>query len=364
MSTFPQILSTYQLGRLTLKNRVVLAPMTRGSAESDGRATENMARYYARFASGDFGLVITESGYMDDTFSQGLLNQPGITKDSHIQAWKGVTEAVHAQGGKIILQLAHAGALSQVNPNSGQTVAPSALKPEGERSPLYGKGGEFPTARALDIEEIKELIGNFAKAASNAEKAGFDGVEIHSASGFLPDQFLTGYTNQRTDEYGGSLENRLRFLIETIEAVKAATGEDFVVGVRISQAKVNNFTYKWEHGEEDARVIFESIGAAKADYIHTYEYRALDPAFEESGPTLAELAKKYGNTAVIANGGLDQPADAAKMLEKGSDLIALAKAALSNHDWPKKVQNGQPIEPFTGDVLTPTPTLKEKELLN
>lgn len=363
MPLFETLLSTYSLGLLHLKNRIVVAPMTRVSATPDGLATERMARYYARFAAGGFGLVITESSYTDQAYSQGALNQPGITNEAQIDAWRKVTEAVHRHGGKIIAQLAHAGALSQGNSFKEGTVAPSAYQPEGERSPLYGNGGPYPMAKVLPLEEIKVLIQSYSQAAYNARLAGFDGVEIHSANGFLPDQFLTDYINGRTDEYGGSLENRLRFLLETIEAVKARVGDELIVGVRISQTKVNNFEYKWPNEEKDAQVIFESLGKAGVDYIHTYEYDSLAPAFGESGRTLAELAKKYGGTTVIVNGGLSKPVEASKALLKGGDLVALAKIALANPDWPQKVQDGQPIEAFTGEVLAPTPTIKESELL-
>lgn len=358
------IISTSTVSHLELPNRVALSPMARLSASPDGRATEGMARYYARFAKGGFGLIITESVYTDDTYSMGALNQPGLTNDAHIASWKIVTDAVHKHGGKMIAQLAHAGALSQGNARIDGTVAPSAYTPAGERSPLYGKGGAYPKAKELSAPEIKEIVGSFASAAERAKQAGFDGVEIHSANGFLPDQFLTDYTNRRTDEYGGSLENRLRFLQELISAARAAVGSDFIIGVRISQAKINNFEYKWPGGEADAKTIFGGIAKAGADYIHTYEYNSLAPAFDESGPTLAELAKTYGGVPVIVNGGLTTAEDARKALTKGGDLVALAKIALSNHDWPKKVERGEPVTPFTGEVLTPTPVIKESELLS
>ncbi|MGK5507763.1 NADH:flavin oxidoreductase [Brevibacillus formosus] len=359
------VLSAFTLNRLELPNRVALSPMTRISASPDGRPTEEMARYYAKFATGGFGLIITESVYIDETYSMGALNQPGLANDAHVASWKIVTDAVHKHGGKVIAQLAHAGALSQGNAHSADvTVAPSAFTPPGERSPLYGKGGAYPKAKALSIADIKRIVGSFASAAVRAKHAGFDGVEIHSANGFLPDQFLTEYTNQRKDEYGGSLENRLRFLLELIGAARAAVGPDFVIGVRISQAKINNFEYKWPGGEWDAKAIFGGIAKAGADYIHTYEYNSLAPAFDESGPTLAELAKTYGSIPVIVNGGLTTAEEAQKALTKGGDLIALAKIALSNHDWPKKVKRGEPVTPFTGEVLAPTVVIKESELLS
>ncbi|WCK52995.1 NADH:flavin oxidoreductase [Aneurinibacillus sp. Ricciae_BoGa-3] len=362
MSTFKTIMSEYQLGNLQLKNRIALAPMTRVSAEKDGCATERMARYYSSFAEGGFKLLITEGAYPDEAYSQGYFNQPGIANEAHVKAWKTVTDAVHAKGSKIICQLMHAGALSQGNINKDETVAPSAVKPKGEKLKMYAGEGEFSIPREITKEEIRSVIEGFVNAASNAKKAGFDGVEIHGANGYLLDQFLTEYTNQRNDEYGGTTENRVRIICEIIKAVKEKVGDNFVVGIRISLAKINDYTHKWSLGEDDARIIFEKIGAEKPHYIHTTDYRALHPAFGESGPTLAELAKKYGNTTVIVNGNLDQPSDAEEALTKGSDIIALGKAALANHDWVKKAKSGQSIEEFTGDVLSPDAILKDKEL--
>ncbi|MFF2910604.1 NADH:flavin oxidoreductase [Paenibacillus sp. NPDC057934] len=348
------LLSSFQLGNITLKNRVALAPMTRMSADNDGRATDRMARYYESFAAGGFGLIIAEAAYPDEEYSQGVLNQPGIANDDHVTAWKAVTDAVHARGSKIVLQIAHAGAVSQGNRYRKGAVAPSSVKPIGAEQ------GQAP--RELTIKEIQDIIAGFAESAVRAEQAGFDGIELHGASGFLIDEFLTDYTNLRQDEYGGSTEKRTRFITEIIRAIREKVGNRIVVGIRISQAKINNYEYKWANGEQDAEIIFGAIGAEQTDYIHITEYNSLAPAFANSNLTLAELAKKYGKTTVIANGQLDQPGDAQKALEAGSDLISLGKPALANHDWVKKVQNGLPIEEFTGEVLSPAPTIKDSEL--
>ncbi|WP_219837266.1 NADH:flavin oxidoreductase [Paenibacillus sp. R14(2021)] len=363
MTTPKKLLSTYNLGSLTLKNRAVVAPMTRTSAEKNGNANDRMARYYQSYAAGGFGLVITEGTYPDEEYSQGYSFQPGIANVEHVGAWKQVTEAVHAKGGKIILQIAHAGALAIGNIYKEGTVAPSAVKPFGEQSPAFGgDGGEYLTPKELTREEIKAIIASFAEAALRAEQAGFDGVEIHAAAGYLLDEFLTDFTNLRQDEYGGSTENRVRFTTEIIRAVKEKVGQRIVVGVRISQAKANYFVHKWANGEEDARIIFEAIGAEKPDYIHITEYNAHAPAFGDSGSTLVELAKKYGNTTIIANGQLDQPEDAERALEAGSDLISLGKAALANHDWVVKAEKGLPLESSLENILGPTPSLKDQEL--
>lgn len=355
MTTGKKLLSTYQLGNMSLKNRVVLAPMTRMSADHDGSANDRMARYYESFAAGGFGLIITDATYPDEQYSQGTLNQPGIANEDHVQAWKASTEAVHAKGSKIILQVAHAGAVAQGNRYLSGTVAPSAIQP-------LGADQNHIAPKELSVQEIKEVIDGFVQAALRAERAGFDGIELHGASGFLLDEFLTDYTNQRQDEYGGSTENRTRFITELIEAIKDKVGDRIIVGIRLSQSKINDYTHKWANGEKDAEIIFGAIGKAKVDYIHITEYNSLLPAFENSSSTLVELAKKYGKTTVIANGQLDQPVDAEKALEIGADLISLGKPALANHDWPIKVAKGLPMDEFTGEVLSPLPTIKDSEL--
>ncbi|MDO3411545.1 NADH:flavin oxidoreductase [Saccharibacillus sp. CPCC 101409] len=355
MKTNENLLSTYNLGKLTLKNRVSLAPMTRMSADDDGSANDRMARYYERFAAGGFGLILTDATYPDEQYSQGTFNQPGIANEAHLQAWKASTAAVHAQGSKIILQVAHAGAVSQGNRYRSGTVAPSAVVP-------LGADPNHSAPKELSVQEIKEIIDGFVQAALRAEQAGFDGIELHGANGFLLDEFLTDYTNRRQDEYGGSTERRTRFMTELIEAVKDKVSDRMVVGIRISQSKINDFTHKWANGEKDAEIIFSAIGKAKADYIHITEYNSLLPAFKDSRSTLIELAKKYGKTTVIANGQLDQPIDASKALEIGADLVSLGKPALANHDWPIRVSKNLPIDDFTGEVLSPLPTIKDNEL--
>jgi 2,4-dienoyl-CoA reductase-like NADH-dependent reductase (Old Yellow Enzyme family) len=215
-----------------------------------------MAEYYRAFAAGGFGLIITEGTYPDDRFSRGYLHRPGIVSRSHIDRWRKVTDAVHEAEGIIFLQLMHAGALSQCKQT---TIAPSAVKPLGAKMPAYGGMGKFPTPKALSRRDLQQTVESFASAASLAEGAGFDGVEIHGANGYLLDEFLTTYTNQRTDEYGGNLGNRVRFLSDVARAVRDAVPSNFVVGIRVSQTKVNDLDYRWPGGKEDCEVIFHSL---------------------------------------------------------------------------------------------------------
>lgn len=360
--TYPNTFSNLQLGKLKLRNRVALAPMTRTSATEEGLATEKIARYYANFARGGFSLIITEGLYPDESYSQGYLNQPGIANEAHIKAWKKVVNAVHDEGGYIFAQLMHAGGLSQGNRYKNEKIAPSSIKPKGEQLGIYRGNGEFAIPREITKEGIKEVIHGFSAAAVRAREAGFDGIEVHGANGYILDQFLTDYTNQRTDEYGGSTVNRVRLLVEVLQAIRYSVGQNFQVGIRISQGKVNDFDYKWAGGESDAKIIFGKLSQAGADFIHVTEHDATQPAFEK-GPTLATLAKKYGRLPVIANGNLEDPNKAEEILKKGEvDIIALGKGALANSDWPNRVVNGCSLKPFNPEILQPYATIKAEEL--
>ena len=205
--------SLYQplrLGGIELRNRLVVAPMTRVSANEDGQASAAMASYYAAFAEGGFGLVLTEGIYTDQAWSQGYLFQPGLANKAQGAAWQAVTQQVHAAGSCIVAQLMHAGALSQDNRFRSDTRGPSAAEPAGRQMIFYRGNGAYPVPVAMTDHEIDEVIAGFAAAARRAREAGFDGVEIHGANGYLLDQFLSEGINRREDRYGGNVENRLR----------------------------------------------------------------------------------------------------------------------------------------------------------
>ncbi|WP_313624027.1 NADH:flavin oxidoreductase [Achromobacter sp.] len=339
---------------LTLSNRLSVAPMTRVSATADGHATEQMADYYEAFAAGGFGLVITEGIYTDKAHAQGYLFQPGIADDAQRDAWRTVVDRVHAKGGRIIAQLMHAGALSQGNPHRTTTKGPSAVLPKGQQMAFYRGDGPYRMPEAMSIDDIAAVVDGFAQAARRAQEAGFDGVEIHGANGYLLDQFLTTHTNLRDDRYGGSLDNRLRLTVEVIQAVRAATGAGFVVGVRSSQGKVNDFTHKWEGGEADAVRIFDTLGALPIDYLHTTEFEAWRPAFSEHGPSLAALARRHVSVPVLANGSLHDATCADGMLRREeADFVSLGRGALTHSDWPARLCAGTPHDSFDRGLLAP-----------
>lgn len=356
--TFPAdraaLLSPFRLGTVDLRNRVAVAPMTRVSATASGLATSRMAEYYRAFAEGGFGLVITEGIYTDKAFAQGYLHQPGLTGSAQEAAWRCVAEEVHSAGGKIVAQLMHAGALSQGNPHRAGTAGPSAVLPKGEQMANYRGAGPYQTPGAMTQAEIAEAVAGFAAAAVRAREAGFDGVEVHGANGYLLDQFLTEGINRRTDAYGGPAAARVRMMAETVRAVRAAVEPGLLVGVRVSQAKVNDYAHSWAGREDDARAVFEALAASGPDYIHTTEHEAWRPAFGGSGPSLAALAKQHSGLPVIANGSLHDPARAAAMLASGeADMIALGRGALANSNWPERVRGNRPVREFDRDTLLP-----------
>lgn len=339
---------------LSLPNRLVVAPMTRVSATADGHATALMADYYEAFAAGGFGLVITEGIYTDKAYAQGYLFQPGLADDAQRDAWRAVVDRVHGQGGRIVAQLMHAGALSQGNPYRDTAKGPSAVLPKGQQMAFYRGEGPYRLPEAMSADDIAEAIDGFAQAARRAQQAGFDGVEIHGANGYLLDQFLTAHTNVRNDGYGGSLDKRLRLTVDVIQAVRQATSAPFVVGVRCSQGKVNDFTHKWEGGEADAAHIFRTLGAQQIDYLHTTEFEAWRPAFGEHGASLAALARQHVSVPVLANGSLHDATQAEGMLARQeADFVSLGRGALTHADWPARLRAGAARETFDRGLLAP-----------
>ncbi|GAA3204685.1 tRNA-dihydrouridine synthase [Nonomuraea roseoviolacea] len=363
-ASHPALLST-RIGDIDLANRLAVAPMTRVSAAPDGTPTAEMADYYARFADGGFGLLITEGTYTDAVYSQGYLNQPGIVTEQHVAAWREITGRVHQAGVPIVLQLMHAGALSQGNPYRSETAGPSAVPPVGEKMPEYGGHGRWPTPKPMTADDIEVAVRGFAASAARARAAGFDGVEIHAANGYLLDQFLTDYTNRRDDSYGGPVANRVRLTAEVVSAIKAEVGDDFCVGVRLSQTKVNDFVYRWPGGAHDARIIFSALAAAGASYLHiASEGRDwIETARLEGGVTITGLARQVTGLPVIANGGMHDVAQAAQVLSDGhADVVSIARGALANPDLPHRLAESRPLERFDHMMLQPMATLGNARL--
>ncbi len=355
------LFTPFRVGDLEIGNRLAVAPMTRVSATEQGCATPKMADYYRRFAAGGFGLILTEGIYTDQAYAQGYAFQPGLTDPAQTEAWRHVVEAVHAAGGRIFAQLMHAGALAQANRFRFDPAGPSSVQPKGMQMTIYRGTGPYRTPVEMSKAEIAAAITGFAAAAARAVEAGFDGVEIHGANGYLLDQFLTSYTNLRKDRYGGATERRATLAVDVLRAVRAAVGPAVAVGVRISQAKVNDFDHRWEGSTDDAKVIFAALAQAGADYLHTTEFEAWRPAFGD-GESLASLAKRYGRLPVIANGALHIGEQAASLIQNGSaDMVALGRGALACPDWPLRLRSGMPIEAFDPAMLQPLADLDNAE---
>jgi 2,4-dienoyl-CoA reductase-like NADH-dependent reductase (Old Yellow Enzyme family) len=339
--------------------------MTRISATQDGQATETMIRYYERFARGGFGAVSTEGIYSDQAFSQGYAHQPGMTDEAQARAWQPVVGGIKTHGALAIAQLMHAGALSQGNRFRNGTVGPSVVQPKGEQMTFYHGKDRYALPAAITEEQIADAIADFAEAARRAIGiAGFDAVEIHGANGYLLDQFLTDYTNNRTDQWGGATADRLRLILETLKAVRATVGASVPVGVRISQGKVNDHHHKWADAERDAEIIFGSLAEAGADFIHVTEREAWKPAFALGGSSLVHLAKRYAPSAVIfANGSLHAIERAVAALNDGADIVTIGRGALANPDLPRRWSDRGAVRDFDPTILGPIANIKEIELV-
>ncbi|WAC62493.1 NADH:flavin oxidoreductase [Pseudoxanthomonas sp. SL93] len=358
------LLAPHMLGQLTLRNRLAVAPMTRVTATPDGFPTEAMARYYEGFAKGGFGLVISEGLYTDTAFAQGYLNQPGLADDRQARAWAPITAVVQANGARMVAQLMHAGALRQGNRFRDHAVAPSAIQPKGQQMAFYYGQGAYALPRQITEEEIEDAIAGFAQSARRAvEIAGFDAIEIHGANGYLLDQFLTADTNQRTDHWGGGVNERTRLLVAVVQRVKEAVAGRAPVGIRISQGKVNDFHAKWGGGEGDAKVVFEALADAGVDFLHVTEFQAWQPAFEGNTATLANLAKRHAPAVpLIVNGSLHEQGRASAALHAGADIVAMGRGALVNPDMPRLLQRGLPLREFDNAILGPIADIKQSEL--
>lgn len=324
------LFDSFQLGSNTLDNRIVMAPMTR--LRADGNIpTQLMAEYYAQRASA--GLIITECT-MISPLSQGYMNVPGIYNNEQVEGWKLVTDAVHAQGGKIFLQIWHSGRVAHSALLNGEKpIAPSAIAATGQLHTPIGKV-DIETPRALETSEISEIIAQFRQAAVNAQQAGFDGIELHGAFGYLIDQFLQDGSNQRQDKYGGSIENRARFLLEVVEAVTQVWGGDYV-GIKLSPS--NTFYGMFD---SDPQATFSYVIKALNDfnlaYIHLMEANEIDLNTRKViNPVLPVFRPLYqGN--IITNGGYNKETGNSAIASGNAQLVSYGKPYLANPDLVKR----------------------------
>lgn len=334
------LISPIKLGRYTLPNRVVLAPLTRNRAGEGLAPTALNALHYAQRASG--GLLITEASQISPQ-GMGYPNTPGIYSDEQVAGWRLVTEAVHAKGGKIFLQLWHVGRISHpdLQPNGELPVAPSAIAPEGEAATYTGMK-PFVTPRALEISEIPQIVEQYRLGAKNAIAAGFDGVEIHGANGYLIDQFLQDNTNQRNDIYGGSLENRARFLMEVTEAVVQECGSDRV-GVRLSPSGTFNSMYDSNRAATFSHAVKE-LNCFNLAYLHLVAPRVEGFGTAEDQPELgAEFFRPIYNGTIMSAGGYTLETANAAIASGHVDLVAFGRLYIANPDLVERFAINAPL---------------------
>ena len=344
----PNLFEKTSFGSIELANRIVMAPLTRMRSSQPGNVPNAlMATYYAQRASA--GLIISEASQISQQ-GQGYPGTPGCYSPEQAEGWKLITNAVHQAGGKIVLQLWHVGRISHCShqPGGALPVAPSAIKPEGGTFSADWQPVAFEAPRALETSEISGLVEDFRRAAINAKDAGFDGVEVHGANGYLVDQFLQDGSNQRTDQYGGSIENRARLLLEVVDAASSVWGSDRV-GVRLSPYGTFN-----DMRDSDPVALFTyvlgQLSQRKIAYAHLIEPRSSGAgggdAVVENMPDTAELFRSAFQGALLSAGGYNAETAKKVVAEGLADAVAFGRFFISNPDLPRKLREGIPFAPY------------------
>jgi 2,4-dienoyl-CoA reductase-like NADH-dependent reductase (Old Yellow Enzyme family) len=335
----PSLFDPLTAGAIQLPNRIVMAPLTRSRAHPDTRVPSDLAvDYYRQRASA--GMILSEATSVTP-MGVGYAATPGIWSDDQVEGWKRVVNAVHAAGGRILLQLWHVGRISAPLFLNGQTpVAPSAIRPRGHVS-LVRPQQDYVTPRALETNEIPAVIAAYKKGAQNAQAAGFDGVEIHGANGYLLDQFLQSSTNQRTDAYGGSLENRARLMLEVTDAVTSVWGADRV-GMHLAPRMDSH-----DMGDADPHATFTHVGRELGKrglaFICAREHRAPDSI----GPAIKQA---FGG-AYIVNEGFDRQSGAQALADGVADAVAFGKLIIANPDLVARFAKDAPLNPWDAETF-------------
>ncbi|WP_299973362.1 NADH:flavin oxidoreductase [uncultured Pseudoteredinibacter sp.] len=353
MSNSETLFRPAKLGNLELPNRIVMAPMTRTA--SPGNVPNDMVvDYYRRRAAGGTGLIITEGTCIDHKAANGYENVPYFYGEEALAGWKKVVDAVHAEGGKIAPQLWHVGAIRRPGTEPDKDVP--GYSPSG-----MAKAGKV-TGHAMSKEDIADVVAAFAQGAKDAKAIGMDAIELHGAHGYLIDQFFWEGSNQRDDEYGGSLENRSRFAIEIIKACREAVGPDFPIIFRWSQWKQQDYPARLVNTPAELEQFIKPLSEAGVDIFHCSTRRFWEPEFEGSDLNLAGWVKKITAKPTITVGSvsLNQdflPVDGTPMFREAEpasldnliqrmeadefDLVAVGRALIANPDWPKIVREGR-----------------------
>lgn len=355
----------FELESLKLRNRVAMAPMTRNFSPGNVPG-DNVVEYYRRRAEGGVGLLITEGTTVNHPAANGYENVPAFHGTDALAGWKKVVDAVHEAGGAIFPQLWHVGAVRKAG------MEPDPNVPGYSPSGLYGPGK--PNGKAMSVEDIQDVITAFADAAQDAKALGFDGVEIHGAHGYLIDQFFWEGTNQRDDEYGGSMANRQRFAIELIEAVRHRVGPDFPIMLRFSQWKMQDYNARLANTPEELEQFLAPLVEAGVDIFHASTRRFWEPEFEGSDLNLAGWTQKLSGKPTMSVGSVGltedfisgtfaskqeavQQAGIDELVERMNngefELVAVGRALLQDPEWLIKLREGRAteIEPFAKKSL-------------
>ncbi|WP_026942018.1 alkene reductase [Hellea balneolensis] len=340
----PTLFDPITLGDIDCANRIFMAPMTRSRAGDGDTPTEMNAHYYGQRASS--GLIITEGVYPNFD-GKGYVRTPGIVTEAQIAGWKQVAEAVHAKGGKIVMQLMHCGRVASLHnkPKGSRTLAPSAIQAKGEMYTDAAGMQPHDMPEEMTLAEIEQTISDFGQAAKNAVEAGCDGVELHCTSGYLPAQFLSTGTNKRNDRYGGALENRLRFVVDVLSAMIAKIGAGRV-GIRICPGNPFN-DLSDENPEETFKALIEKINPMSRAYLHVIRMKA--------GVDNIELAKSFTGP-VILNDSYDLERGNRALMQGQADAISFGRHYVANPDLVEKFREGRELaKPDYKTLYTPGP---------
>ena len=344
-----KLFSPFNLGSIRLAHRVVMPPLTRMRAGLTDRVPSPLAATYYGQRASEGGLIIAEATQVTQQ-GQGYPQTPGIYTDAQVTGWQQIAQAVKARGGVFFLQLWHVGRISHSSfqPDGALPVAPSAIAPAGTTFTNSWKREPYETPRALELHELPQLAANYKRAAERAKDAGFDGVEIHAANGYLLDQFLEDRTNHRQDQYGGSIENRARLLFEVLDAIAQVWPMERI-GVRLSPFGENG-----DIGDSDPTALFgyviKALAARRIGYVHLIEPRSraglVDTTNEQAPQSIAAMFRPLFPGPLIVSGGFT--ADTAEeILENGSaDLVAFGRTFIANPDLPKRLATRAPLNPY------------------
>ncbi|NDD66391.1 alkene reductase [bacterium] len=336
-----------QLGEISLKNRVLMAPLTRMRSTGEGIPNELNVAYYTQRASA--GLIISEATQISPQ-GQGYPATPGIYSDEQVAGWQRVTHSVHDAGGQMVLQLWHVGRISHSSYqlNGAPPVAPSAIQPSGKVYTKTWQQVPYETPMALDQEGIRGILSDYQRACQNAKAAGFDGVEVHGANGYLLDQFLQDGTNQRTDEYGGSIENRARLLLAVVDIAIAQWGAGRV-GVRLSPYG----TFNDIHDSDPVALFTYVLGELNRRgiaYVHMIEPRATSAggsdAIDPNAPSTSALFRPHLTIPLVSAGGYTPDTAITTVASGGADAIAFGRLFIANPDLPARIEEGAALNPY------------------